>query len=280
MEFGMNSSAKRPVRKRTRTGHKQIRSEKTDAHMEFFNSYEDARRAEAYAKLEFPGTYYLAYRDLPEIIREYARGRRALDFGCGAGRSTRFLQRLGLNVVGVDISQDMLKKARELDPKGDYRLIEEGDLGQFEDNALDLVLSAFTFDNIPTMQKKLKNFRELRRLLKTEGTLVNLVSSPEIYTHEWASFSTKNFPENKHTKSGDKVRIIQTDLDDKRPVEDVVWTDESYRETYRSAGLKLVKTYKPLAKASEPYEWVNETKVAPWVIYVLKKKVGLRGTSR
>jgi ubiquinone/menaquinone biosynthesis C-methylase UbiE len=247
--------------------------------MEFSNSYENARRAEAYAKLEFPGTYYLAYRDLPHIIREHAKGRRAFDFGCGAGRSTRFLQRLGLNVVGVDISEDMLKKARELDPKGDYRLIEEGDLGQFEDNAYDLVLSAFTFDNIPTMEKKVRNFRELRRLLKTEGTLVNLVSSPQIYTHEWASFSTKDFPENKHAKSGDKVRIIQTDLDDKRPVEDVVWTDESYRETYRKAELQLVKTYKPLAKKSEPYEWVNETRIAPWVIYVLKKQVRLRGTS-
>jgi len=240
--------------------------------VEFFNSYADGRRAEAYAKLEFPGTYYLAYRDLPEIIREYAKGRRAVDFGCGAGHSTRFLQRLGLDVVRADISKDMLKKARELDRKGDYRLIEEGDLGQFEDNAYDLVLSAFTFDNIPTMEKKVRNFREVERLLKSEGTLVNLVSSPEIYTHEWASFSTKDFPENKHVKSGDKVRIIQTDLDDKRPVEDVVWTDESYRETYRRAGLELVKTYKPLAKESEPYEWVNETRIAPWVIYVLRKQ--------
>ena len=247
--------------------------------MKFSNSYEDARRAEAYAKLAFPGTYYLAYRDLPEIICEHAKGRKAVDFGCGAGRSTRFLQRLGLNVVGVDISEDMLKKARELDPKGDYRLIKEGDLGQFRDKAYDLVLSAFTFDNVPTMEKKVTNFRELRRLLKTEGTLVNLVSSPEIYTHEWASFSTKDFPENKHAKSGDKVRIIQTDLDDKRPVEDVVWTDKSYRETYRKAELELVKTYKPLAKKSEPYEWVNEAKIAPWVIYVLKKHVRLRRTS-
>ncbi|MGD0496224.1 MAG: class I SAM-dependent methyltransferase [Candidatus Bathyarchaeia archaeon] len=240
--------------------------------MEFFNSYEDARRAEAYAKLEFPGTYYLAYRDLPEIIREYAKGRRAFDFGCGAGRSTRFLQKLGLDVVGVDISEDMLKRGRELDSKGDYRLIEEGDLCQFKDDAYDLVLSAFTFDNIPTMEKKVRNFRELGRLLNIEGILVNLVSSPEIYTHEWASFSTKDFPENQHAKSGDKVRIIQTDLEDKRPVEDVVWTDESYRETYRRAGLELVNTYKPLAKESKPYVWVNETRIAPWVIYVLRKQ--------
>jgi len=158
--------------------------------MEFSNSYEDAKRAEAYAKLEFPGTYYLAYRDLPEIIFEHVKGRKAVDFGCGAGRSTRFLQKLGFNTVGIDIAENMIKKARELDPKGDYRLIEEGDFSQFEDSAYDLALSAFTFDNIPTMEKKIKNFRELRRLLKSEGKIVNLVSSPEIYTHEWASFST------------------------------------------------------------------------------------------
>jgi SAM-dependent methyltransferase len=240
--------------------------------VKFSNVYEDSRRAEAYSKLEFPGTYYLAYRDLPEIISEHVKGRKAIDFGCGTGRSTRFLKKLGFNVVGVDIAEDMIRKARELDPKGDYRLIEDGDFSMLEKNAYNLVLSAFTFDNVPTMEKKVRNFRELGKLLKNDGKIVSVVSSPEIYTHEWASFSTKDFPENKHAKSGDKVRIIQTDTEDKRPVEDVVWTDEYYRETYKKAGLKLLKTYRPLAKESEPYKWVNETRIAPWVIYVLKKQ--------
>jgi ubiquinone/menaquinone biosynthesis C-methylase UbiE len=239
--------------------------------MGFFNVYEDAKRAEAYAKLEFPGTYYLAYRDLPEIIFEHVKGRNAIDFGCGTGRSTKFLQKLGFTAVGVDISADMIKKAREIDPKGDYCLVEDSNLSQFRDNAYDLMLSVFTFDNIPTMEKKVKNFKELGRLLKSEGRLVNLVSSPEIYTHEWASFSTKDFPENKRAKSGDKVKIIMTDVDYKRPVVDVVWTPDYYQETYKKAGLEPVKTYKPLAKENEPYKWVNETKTAPWTIYVLKK---------
>jgi ubiquinone/menaquinone biosynthesis C-methylase UbiE len=239
--------------------------------MEFSNSYEDAKRAEAYAKLEFPGTYYLAYRDLPEITFQHVKGRKAVDFGCGTGRSTRFLQKLGFDVVGVDIAEDMIRKAREIDSEGDYLLVEDGDFSQFEDSAYDLVLSVFTFDNIPTMEKKVKNFREIGRLLKSEGRIVNLVSSLEIYTHEWASFSTKDFPENKHAKSGDKVRIVITAVEDKRPVEDVVWTDESYLEVFKRAGLELVTTYKPLAKESEPYKWVNETRIAPWVIYVLKR---------
>lgn len=247
--------------------------------MDFSNSYEDPKRAEAYAKLEFPGTYYLAYRDLPAIIFERVKGRKAIDFGCGTGRSTRFLQKLGFNAVGVDISDDMIRKAREIDPKGDYRLIAEGDFSQFKHKSYDLALSVFTFDNIPTMEKKVKNFKELGNFLKNEGRLVNVVSSPEIYVHEWASFSTKDYPENKHAKSGDKVRIIQTDIEDKRPVEDIVWTDEFYRETYRRTGLELVKTYKPLAKEDEPYEWINEKKIAPWVIYVLKRSTNPRTDS-
>ncbi len=239
--------------------------------MEFANVYDDAQRAEAYAKLEFPGTYYLAYRDLPEIIFKHVKGRKAIDFGCGTGRSTRFLQKLGFETVGVDIAEDMIKQAKLIDPKGDYRLIKEGDFSRLDSGAYDLILSAFTFDNIPTKERKVELFEKLRGLLSNEGKIVNLVSSPDIYVNEWASFSTKDFPENKHAKCGDKVKIIVTAIDDKRPVEDIIWSDKDYKETYREAGIELIETYKPLAKEDEPFQWVNETKIAPWVIYVLRK---------
>ncbi len=239
--------------------------------VEFSNSYADARYAEAYSELEFPGSYYLAYRDLPEIISKHVKGNIALDFGCGTGRSTRFLQQFGFDTVGVDIAENMIKKAKEIDPKGEYHLIKDGDFSQFENGTCDLILSAFTFDNIPTMDKKVMLFSKLRSLLAGEGRIVNMVSSPDIYINEWASFSTKDFPENKHAESGDRVKIIIKDLEDKRPVEDIVWTDQYYQETYKKSGLGLVQTYKPLARENEPHEWVNETKIAPWVIYVLKK---------
>ena len=239
--------------------------------MEFRNSYDDAGYADAYAKLEFPGTYYLAYRDLPSIICEHVHGRRALDFGCGAGRSTRFLRQCGFDVVGVDIAAEMIRHAREVDPAGDYHLVADGDLSQFKGVGYDLVLSAFTFDNVPTMATKVRTFREIGSLLTSEGRIVNLVSSPEVYVNEWASFSTRDFPENRQAKSGDEVRVVVTDLEDGRPVEDVMWTDESYRGVFKRAGLELVTTRKPLAREDEPCNWVNERRIAPWVIYVLKK---------
>lgn len=239
--------------------------------MSFDNVYEDSRRADAYAKLEFPGTYFLAFRDLPKIISSHSKGKNALDFGCGTGRSTRFLEKLGLNAVGADISEEMLKLARIKDPDGGYYLVNDGDLEGFNDNSFDLVLSAFTFDNIPTADNKIRNLKSINNLLKSGGIMINLVSTPEIYVNEWASFSTKDFPENKNAKSGDTVKIIMKDVVDQRPVEDIVWSHDSYLEVYKQAELKIIKTYKPLARNDEPFDWINETKIAPWIIYVLGK---------
>ncbi len=238
--------------------------------MDFFNAYEDSHMADAYARLEFPGTYYLAFRDLPAIISQHVSGNRAMDFGCGAGRSTRFLVKLGFTAFGVDISADMLNKAKELDPTGDYRLLGEDEFIRFGDHSFDLILSAFTFDNIPTGEKKSAIMKEIRRMLTPDGKFVNLVSDPQIYLHEWASFSSRDFPENHQAQCGDIVKIINTDIDDRRPVDDILWPDEDYRRVYREAGLDVVEMLKPLAREDEPYEWVNETHMNPWVIYVLQ----------
>jgi hypothetical protein len=60
---------------------------------EFRNAYDDERRARAYTELKFPGAYFLAFRDLPEIFGRHVSGSWAIDFGCGTGRSTGFLRR-------------------------------------------------------------------------------------------------------------------------------------------------------------------------------------------
>jgi len=238
--------------------------------MAFRNSYEDATRADAYATLAFKNTYYLAFRDLPAIIREHVKGFRAVDFGCGTGRSTRFLRQLGFEVTGVDIAEEMIGKAREIDPKGDYRLVPGDNLSGLQAGAYDLVLSAFTFDNIAGREAKIALFKAIRQLLSIGGKIVHVVSAPEIYTHEWASFSTRDFPENRNCHSGDKVKIMVTDHGDRRPVEDILWTEDSYRDVFTAAGLRTVTKYEPLASGHEPYPWVNETRIAPWAIYVLE----------
>jgi SAM-dependent methyltransferase len=236
----------------------------------FVNRYDNATRAEAYSRLEFANTYHLAFRDLPEIFRAHVKGTVALDFGCGTGRSTRFLRGAGFQTVGVDISPEMVARARTLDPQGDYRLIPGDDMSALPLAGFSLIQSAFTFDNIPGMETKVRLFRALRALLKPDGILVNIVSTPEIYLNEWASFTTRDFPENRRAKPGDPVRIITTDFEDRSPAVDILWPHESYLEVYGRSGLQVVEVRLPLAKGDEPYPWVSETRVAPWAIYVLK----------
>ncbi len=238
--------------------------------MEFHNTYEDVCRATAYDQLEFAGTYHIAFRDLPAIVREHVVGKRAIDFGCGTGRSTRLLQKLGFEATGLDISAEMVAIARKRDPGGDYRVIDDGDFSSVAPGSVDLVLSAFTFDNIPGGERKIRLFAGLKNLLRPSGRLVSIVSTPEIYTNEWVTFSTRDHPENSIAKCGDVVRIVTTDYDDERPVEDIFWPDEDYRAVYQKSGLECERLELPLATGDEDIDWVSETSIPPWAVYVLR----------
>lgn len=235
------------------------------------NVYEDETRAESYAKLDFPGTYYLAYRDLPEIIQRYKNGNKALDFGCGTGRSTRFLQKLRFETTGIDISNEMIQMARKLDPIGNYLLISDGNFNELMSESFDIILSVFTFDNIPFIDKRIRILSGLKGLLKSDGKLILVDSTPEIYQNEWASFSTINFPENKYAKSGEEVYVIMNDVDDKRPVKDFIWYHEDYTYAFSKSGLRIKELIYPLGNTNENIQWKTETTIAPWVIYVLEK---------
>ena len=231
------------------------------------NSWDNNVRSLSYSKLGFPNTYYLAYRDLPEIIAKHALGSKALDFGCGTGRSTRFVKNLGFEAIGMDISPLMIEKAIQSDPDGQYLLVKDGEY-QHVSGSFDLITSIFTFDNIPEVNR-LKILKALKSKLNNTGCMVMLDANSEMYTREWASFTNKDFPENQNAKTGDIVRICMTDVEDQSPVEDFLFTPKDYFKLFSDAGLKVVATYAPLGKPEEPYQWKSELTVAPWLIYVL-----------
>jgi ubiquinone/menaquinone biosynthesis C-methylase UbiE len=174
--------------------------------------------------------------------------------------------------TGVDISPEMISLARTRDPRGKYYLIEDGDFSPVETNRFNLILCAFPFDNIPTRKHKVHLLTLLGSLLAPEGRIVNIVSTPEIYIHEWVTFTTRDYPENHHAVCGDIVRIITKEYSDERPVEDILWTDEDYQSVYRAAGLSQILNSTPLATGNEGIDWVNETRIAPWRIYVVERE--------
>jgi SAM-dependent methyltransferase len=273
----------------------------------FSNAYADPDRAASYSALRFPGTYALAFRDLPALFEEHGVGaggetsgrtggqtgeerdggertrtdqaatRRALDFGCGAGRSTRFLRDLGYDVVGVDISEAMLVRARELDAEpgvADRYLLIDDDPAALPAGPFELVLAAYPFDNIPDVDHRVALLSGLRERLSGAGRLVLLASSPDLYVHEWVTFTTAAFPENAAAGSGDPVRIVIKDGGDPRPVDDQRWFDYDYRAAFAAAGLEVLAVHRPLATGGEDVDWISETEIPPWVIYVTGAAAG------
>lgn len=192
--------------------------------------------ANVYAQLGISNTYYLAYRDVPQLIEKYVKGKRALDFGCGGGRSTRFLKELGLDVIGVDISKDMINEARHKDPKGKYRHIKSDKL-PFENSAFDLILSSIVFMEIPSKEEMAKILKEMKRVLKPEGIILVIVHGDDIYERAWTSFIWDS-PKNKNLKGGQKVKVAirETNIE----FFDYHWTNQDYLDVFANAKLNLI----------------------------------------
>jgi SAM-dependent methyltransferase len=92
----------------------------------------------------------------------------ALDAACGTGRHAALLASLGHRVIGVDVSPDMLARARARVPDGDFR---EGDLHHLPlpDDHVDVVVCAFALTCVPDLAPV---FAEFARVLRPGGHLV------------------------------------------------------------------------------------------------------------
>ncbi len=109
----------------------------------------------------------------PLAIDSLKEGETVLDLGSGAGFDC-FLaaQKVGKTgkVIGVDMTEEMLLKARENAKKGGYEHVEfrSGEIEHLpvEDNSIDAVISNCVINLVPD---KIKTFREIFRVLKSGG---------------------------------------------------------------------------------------------------------------
>ena len=92
---------------------------------------------------------------------------KVLDMACGTGDVSIALRRKGLDVVGADISENMLAIARKKAPEIDFRYGDASEL-PFADGSFDAVTIAFGIRNF---DKRAQCIRELHRVLKDGGML-------------------------------------------------------------------------------------------------------------
>lgn len=96
-----------------------------------------------------------------------------LEIGCGIGRLMKAMRRRARLVTGVDISGEMIARARrELLPDDGIRLFRtEGDLRDVPDRSVDFVYSFIVFQHIPSRAAVMTYLREAARVLRPGGVL-------------------------------------------------------------------------------------------------------------
>ncbi len=103
----------------------------------------------------------------------------ALDFGCGAGRLTLALADHVERVIGIDVSEGMVAKARALDTTGGrctFLVNPHDDLAMFDDAEFDLAYSSLVLQHLPPEQARTA-LREMSRVLRPGGALIVLVAT-------------------------------------------------------------------------------------------------------
>jgi ubiquinone/menaquinone biosynthesis C-methylase UbiE len=107
------------------------------------------------------------------LLEHVAAGDRVLDVGCGEGRFASELLRAGVSVLGIDVAEEPLRRARERDPALDLRLVEADEPWPIEDASFDAVWAGEMIEHVLDTAGWLS---EVRRVLRPGGRL--LLSTP------------------------------------------------------------------------------------------------------
>jgi len=111
---------------------------------------------------------------LKDILPKDLKGKTVLDIGCGDGRWSEYLHKLGAEKVicGLDISQDMIDLAKQRKKQQDLKRLGlvRADMRSMPimDNSVDIALSTFSLMYFKNLERIIQ---EINRVLKKNGDL-------------------------------------------------------------------------------------------------------------
>lgn len=119
-----------------------------------------------------------------------------LEIGCGSGRILNFLPAFFSRIIGIDISGEMIKQARErlkwINNLEMIDLIEtDGYLIPLEDNYVNVAFSYLVFQHMKTKEMVESNFKEVYRVLKPGGIFKVRIRTDEVKSMDkwWAGIA-------------------------------------------------------------------------------------------
>jgi SAM-dependent methyltransferase len=114
------------------------------------------------------------------------RREKALDFGCGVGRLTRALARRFDSCLGLDISEEMVARARELNasvPGCTFRVCGHDELAAMPETSFDLVATSIVLQHLPGPEAIARTVDGLFGKVREGGLLVFQVPSRIPWRH-------------------------------------------------------------------------------------------------
>jgi len=191
-----------------------------------------------------------------------------LDYGCGSGTFCRFLSEKKAIVTGVDISENMIKVAKDTNTDGiNYFQITSGNLDFLPENTFDYVVSNFVFCTISTRQEIIKVMNSINRVLRKNGSLIIMNTNwDKSNGQEFISFKLR------YSKSLFPGKPVTAVIKTEPPIilKDYYWSKANYSELLTESGFEIRGISEPLAKGNH-IPWLAEKSYPPYhIIYSTK----------
>ncbi len=120
--------------------------------------------------MKVPENHPLGHPDRITMLSFVKRGSRVLSAGCGTGKEVRFLKKMDCQVVGVDISKNIIKESRKIEPNAEYI---KADLEDYRsDEKFDTIVCLFNTINFMDFSKRKKFIENSYYNLKVGGRLI------------------------------------------------------------------------------------------------------------
>ena len=197
-------------------------------------------------------------------------GKSVIDIGCGEGRFSRLLSKLGATVTGVDLTETFIERARSLNTGETYLLGNAENLQGIESNTYDIAVSYIVLVDLQDYRSAIN---AAFRVLRPGGRLVVCNIHPMRSSHPggWIKQGdTKLFyPVDNYTDEGPREFTWWG-----KPFVNMHFTLSSYMSAFLDAGFTLRALHEPIPSADELAAnptFDDEYRIPNFIIYTLEK---------